>query len=137
MCLENKIVELTTAIATLTTAIAASSAVSTSTAKSETKTESADAKTETKGAAKGRSAAKSKPAKTETVDPEHTMAELKAALQDYKAIFGTPEAKKLLPSLGYSNSAAVPADKLDEVYDVVIGKIEAEAADGSDEEEDL
>lgn len=93
----------------------------------------APAATETKADAKGAAKGGAKGGKTTTTTKEdkpssvHTLPELQKILQDYKEVFGMPAAKKLLPDLGYENSKAVPADKIDEVFDHVNGLLKAEA----------
>lgn len=141
MSLEQRVESLEKAIIKLTDVISAgglSSGAATADTKSED-TKSEDTKSEDKGAsaakAKAAAAAKAKAdaaAKAKAkVEPEHTLEQLKALLQEYKTVFGLPEAKKLLPGLGYENSNAVPADKIDEVYEHVSGLISKAADDGA------
>lgn len=90
-----------------------------------------------KGGKAGKATGTAKDTKTETKpESKYTLEQLKALLQDYKQIFGMPEAKKLLPGLGYENSNAVPADKIDEVYDHVDGLIKAKAEADAAAEDD-
>lgn len=126
MSLEQKIETLTTEIVslkeTIASIIANGAAAPAATGTAETK---ADAKGAAKGGAKG--------GKTTTTTKEdkptsvRTLAELQKVLADYKEVFGLPAAKKVLPDLGYENSKAVPADKIDEVFDHVNGLLKAEA----------
>lgn len=133
MSLEQRIESLEIAIVKLTEVYAAAAA----NAGAAVDTSAASAgKTTGKSAAAGKGSATSKTTKetkTEQVEQpsKYTLEQLKALLQDFKQLFGMPEAKKLLPGLGYENSNAVPADKVDEVYDHVEGLIKAKS-----EEED-
>lgn len=88
-----------------------------------------------KGAANKGAAGKGGASKKEEDKPTsvHTLAELQKLLNDYKEVFGLPAAKKLLPGMGYESSKAVPADKIDEVFDAVTELLEAEAAKGGDD----
>lgn len=134
MSLEQRVESLEKAIIKLTDVISAGG-LSSGASTDDTKTEST--KTEDKGAsaakAKAAAAAKAKAdaAAKAKVTPEHTLEQLKALLQEYKTVFGLPEAKKLLPGLGYENSNAVPADKIDEVFEHVSGLISKAADDGA------
>lgn len=132
MSLEQKIEALTVEIVSLKEVIAGIIANGGSAA--------ASSATETKGAANkgaaGKGAAgKGGASKKEEDKPTsvHTLAELQKVLGDYKDVFGLPAAKKLLPDLGYENSKAVPADKIDEVFDHVSGLLEAEANKGGED----
>lgn len=116
MSLEQRIESLEAAIVKLTVAFSSVSVGSASDAGS--KTTGKDAKTTSKTTAKT----------TTKVESKYTLEQLKALLQDYKAAFGIAEAKKLLPGMGYENSNAVPADKVDEVYDSVQELINAKAS---------
>lgn len=135
MSLEQRIESLEVAIIKLTEVLAAGGSVNVSadTAGAE---KTAGAKGGAKGG-KGAGAGATKETKTETKpEQKYTLEQLKALLQDYKQIFGMPEAKKLLPGLGYENSNAVPADKIDEVYDHVDGLIKAKAEADAAAEDD-
>lgn len=128
MSLEQKIELLTTEIVNLKDVIAGIIANGGSAA--------AGSATETKGTgAKGGKGGKSTATEKKDEKPTsvHTLAELQKLLNDYKEVFGLPAAKKLLPGMGYESSKAVPADKIDEVFDAVTELLEAEAAKGGDD----
>ena len=132
MSLEQRIESLETAIVKLTEVLAAAGVSTTSAADA-----SAEKTTGGKGAGAkgGKGAAANKEAKTETKpESKFTLEQLKALLQDYKQVFGMPEAKKLLPGLGYENSNSVPADKIDEVYEHVDGLLKAKAAEAEEDD---
>lgn len=125
--LEQKIEALTVEIIALKDVIAGiiANGGNASAAASDTKADKGAAKTTGKG---GKGAATS----TKTEEPAtptsvHTLPDLQKVLNDYKEVFGVPKAKKLLPSMGYENSKAVPEDKIDEVYDAVVAAIAAES----------
>lgn len=125
MSLEQKIEALTVEIVGLKEVIAGILAGGAA-APAATEEKSA-AKGGAKGGAKGAANKQKDEPKDEPKTSVHTLAELQKVLQDFKDVFGLAKAKKLLPDLGYENSKAVPADKIDEVFDHVTGLIEAEA----------
>lgn len=128
MSLEARIESLEVAIVKLTDIIAngAGLNVSTSAAAGD---EKATAKTtgKTTGGAKTTTVKAEEKKAEPKPEPKYSLEQLKALLQDYKAAFGAPAAKKLLPGMGYENSNAVPADKLDEVYAAVEAEMTAKA----------
>lgn len=132
MSLEQKIEALTVEIVSLKEVIAgiiAGGAAGSAATGTETKG-AANKGAANKGAANKGAANKKEEDKPTSV---HTLAELQKVLGDYKDVFGLPAAKKLLPDLGYENSKAVPADKIDEVFDHVSGLLEAEANKGGED----
>lgn len=64
-------------------------------------------------------------------EPNHTHKELRDILNEYKEQVGIALARKLLPKIGYDNSANVPADKIDEVFDIVYELVHGNS-DGDD-----
>lgn len=127
MSLEARIESLEVAIVKLTDIIANGTGlnVSTSAAAGD---EKGAAKTTGKTTGKTTTTVKAEEKKAEPKpEPKYSLEQLKALLQDYKAAFGAPAAKKLLPGMGYENSNAVPADKLDEVYAAVEAEMTAKA----------
>ncbi|MGG9131249.1 hypothetical protein [Enterobacter hormaechei] len=129
MSLEQKIEALTVEIVSLKEVIAGIIANGGSAAAAGSATEAKG--TGAKGGKGGKSTATEK--KDEKPASVHTLAELQKVLGDYKDVFGLPAAKKLLPDLGYENSKAVPAEKIDEVFDHVSGLLEAEANKGGED----
>lgn len=137
MSLEQKIETLTTEIVALREVIGGLIANG-GAASAGTTTTAADSKADAKGGAKGGKGGKSSSTATEAKAEEkpasvHSLADLQKVLGDYKEVFGMAKAKKLLPDMGYENSKAVPADKIDEVFDAVTALLEEEANNGGGE----
>lgn len=130
MSLEQKIEALTVEIVGLKEVIAGIIAGGAAAGTAATGT---DAKATTAKGGKGGKSTTTTEKKEDKPASVHTLAELQKVLGDYKDVFGLPAAKKLLPDLGYENSKAVPAEKIDEVFDHVSGLLEAEANKGGED----
>lgn len=126
MSLEERIVDLTKAIEANTKAILAATSSAGAVAKVTEKEEVPE-----KAPAKAKAPAKDKaPAK-----PGRTRAEMNAAVQEVKEIFGTSRAKKLIADAGFAKLAEVTEDKYEELYNTAKALIEE--AEESDDAGDL
>jgi len=133
MSLEERIAALTKAIEANTKAIEANTEAmlaATSSAGAVAKVTEKEEVAE-KAPAKAKAPAKDKaPAK-----PGRTRAEMNAAVNEVKEIFGTSRAKKLIADAGFAKLAEVTEDKYEELYNAAKALIEE--AEESDDAGDL